>query len=270
MGIRLIILQGGAGARISTTGAALVLPLGTAVVEIAAGGTRERIDRSSWFLVPPGVLAAVTAKSPTAQTVVLGPSRSLVERVAGLYAGEIDPARYDRYVRTTELLARTTWVNEIAHRYLFERAVCKKRENDATRFLEAEVVKELYFLCHERHTALARPTMVSGRSAVVQRTLRHIEEHLFQPDVLRDLAKVGAISASTLLRAFKREVGESPLSYLRIRRLDEALLLLKSRRFRVGEVSSLVGYGNLAAFSQAFRARFGMRPSDVIADATRP
>lgn len=39
---------------------------------------------------------------------------------------------------------------------------------------------------------------------------------------------------------------------------------LKSRRLRVSEVSALVGYRNFAAFSHAFRERFGMRPSDVL------
>jgi len=97
----------------------------------------------------------------------------------------------------------------------------------------------------------------------MQRALRHVEDHLFDVDVLRDLAKASAASPSTLLRAFKREVGEGPLAYVRTRRLDEALLLLKSRSHTVGEVSALVGYRNLAAFSHAFRARFGVRPSDV-------
>jgi AraC-like DNA-binding protein len=51
---------------------------------------------------------------------------------------------------------------------------------------------------------------------------------------------------------------------VRTRRLDEALMLLKSRHLRVSEVSALVGYRNLAAFSHAFRERFGLRPSDVL------
>jgi AraC-like DNA-binding protein len=32
----------------------------------------------------------------------------------------------------------------------------------------------------------------------------------------------------------------------------------------VSEVSALVGYKNLAAFSHAFRERFGLRPTDVL------
>jgi AraC-like DNA-binding protein len=70
-------------------------------------------------------------------------------------------------------------------------------------------------------------------------------------------------SASSLLRTFKRELDHAPLGYVRARRLDESLLLLKWKRYAVGEVATMVGYKNFAAFSQAFRTRFGMTPSQV-------
>ena len=97
-----------------------------------------------------------------------------------------------------------------------------------------------------------------------------LEKHLFEADVLRDLPRAIGASPSTLLRTFRRELGESPLAYVRTRRLDEALMLLKSRRLRVSEVSALVGYRNFAAFSHALRERFGLRPSDVAARASSP
>jgi AraC-like DNA-binding protein len=270
MGIRLLSQRTQGRTRLGWKTAALLLPLDTTRIEVSAGGDALVVDRSAWFLVPPGTLVSVTAKSPTAHTLILGPSRELVKRVAGLYQGEMEPARYERYVSTPQLLPRTTWVNELGHRYMFERAVCKKRDNDATRFLEAELTKELYFLCHERDKNLSRSTVVSGKSDLVSRALAQLEAHLFEPDVLGGLARACHTSQSTLLRAWKREQGDSPLVYLRARRLDEAMLLLKSGRYGVGEVSVHVGYGSFAAFSQAFRARFDVRPSDVVSNVTRP
>jgi AraC-like DNA-binding protein len=263
LGIRLVLQKQGDRARVGSDKATLVLPIDTGIIVLAVGTLRTVIDKSAWLLVPPGALAVVTAKSLVAHTVLFTISRELVARVVDTYSGEIEVARFERYVKTPQLLVRTNWVNEVCHRYLFERAVCKKRGNDATRFLETEIAKELYFLCHEHQRALERPSLVEARSSIMQRALRHVEDHLFDVDVLRDLAKASAASSSTLLRAFKREVGEGPLAYVRTRRLDEALLLLKSRSHTVGEVSALVGYRNLAAFSHAFRARFGIRPSDV-------
>jgi AraC-like DNA-binding protein len=240
-----------------------VLPVENAIVDAACGPLRPTLDTSSWLLVPAGVGLVLVASSVVAHTLVLTVSPALMRRVAEVYAGEVAPERFRRYVESPRVLARTTWVNELAHRYLFERAVCRKRDNDATRFLETEIGKELYFLCHERERRLERPSLVEEHTPVVRRALDHLEKHLFEAAVLRDLPHAIGASPSTLLRAFRRELGESPLAYLRTRRLDEALMLLKSRTLRVSEVSALVGYRNFAAFSHAFRERFGLRPSDV-------
>jgi AraC-like DNA-binding protein len=241
-----------------------VLPIENAIVDTVCGALRPALDPGSWMLVPAGVPVTLGASSVVAHTLVLTVSPGLMLRVAEVYAGEVDAARFRRYLREPQLLVRTTWVNELVHRYLFERAVCKRCDNDATRFLETEIGKELYFLCHERHRHLDRPSLVEAHTVVVQRALQHLEEHLFEADVLADLPRAIGASRSTLLRTFRRELGESPLAYVRTRRLDEALMLLKSRHLRVSEVSALVGYRNLAAFSHAFRERFGLRPTDVL------
>lgn len=251
--------------RLVPQGPALVLPVENAIVDAACAALRPALDPSSWLLVPASVPLTVVASSVVAHTLVLTVSAALMRRAAEVYAGEVDEAAFRRYVESPRVLARTTWVNELAHRYLFERAVCRKRDNDATRFLETEIAKELYFLCHEHHRRLDRPSLVEAHTPIVRRALEHLENHLFEADVLRDLPGTVGASPSTLLRTFRRELGESPLAYLRMRRLDEALMLLKSRRLRVSEVSALVGYRNFAAFSHAFRERFGMRPSDVLA-----
>jgi AraC-like DNA-binding protein len=260
----LLVQKRGDHARVVPKHPTLVLPIENAIVDAACGTLRPSLDPSSWLLVPAGAPVALGASSVIAKTLVLTLSPALMRRVAEVYAGEVDAARFRRYVTSPQVLVRTTWVNELAHRYLFERAVCKKRDNDATRFLETEIGKELYFLCHERHRHLDRPSLVEAHTPVVRRALQHLEKHLFEADVLRDLPRAIGASRSTLLRTFRRELGESPLAYLRTRRLDEALMLLKSRQLRVSEVSALVGYRNFAAFSHAFRERFGLRPSDVL------
>lgn len=266
VGIRLIPQRGADRVRFGSDRACLVLPLEASIVEAMAAGLSQVVDRSSWLLVPAGILVVLKARSPVARTVALAVSTEQIDRMVAAHGADVDGTRCRRYLERVQLLPRTTWVNELCHRYLFERAVCGKRDNDATRFLETELVKELYFLCHERQHNLERPSLVVGRTTTMQRALRHVEDHLFETEVLTGLARASGASASTLLRAFKREVGEGPQGYVRARRLDESLLLLKSHRHSVGGIARLVGYGNLAAFSHAFRARFGVRPSDVKRD----
>jgi AraC-like DNA-binding protein len=263
LGIRLLTQREGDRVRLRATGPALVVPVHAGFAEISTGQARYVVDRASWLLLPAGTRASVRAGSPVTHTVVLTVSAGLCEAAVRTYDGEIERARFARYLTAVQLLPRTTWVNELCHRYLFERAVCRKGESLAAKFLEVEIVKEVYFRCHERVTAEDRASMVVTPSALVERAMGLIEEHLFDPEVVRLVAEGCAASASTLLRAFKRELGCGPAAYVRKRRLDESMLLLKARRYRVGEVATLVGYRNFAAFSQAFRARFGVRPSDV-------
>jgi AraC-like DNA-binding protein len=263
MGIRLLPLTEGASHPLRPGGPCLLVPTDAGVDELRVGPARHTVDRASFALLAAGARATVETRSPVSHLLLLTVDGALARKLVAAYRGEIDPRRLDGHLRTTQVLPRTNWLNEVYHRYLFERAVCKKRNNEATRFLELEMVKELYFLCEARAGDRDRASVVEAESPLLQRALRAIEARLFEPEVLRTLPRACGASPSTLLRAFKRELGHGPIVYVRSRRLDESLLLLKSRRYSVSEVASLVGYRNFAAFSQAFRARFGIRPSEV-------
>lgn len=260
MGIRLVIQGEGDRETIRAAAPTLIIPVHAAVVDLDIGGDERLVDRASWVLLPAGRRASMRAKSPTAQTLVLSISDALRTSVVHAYDGEIRLTYFERYVGSVQPMKRTVWVNELAHRYLFERAVCKKRDNAATTFLEMELVKELYFNCHDR---IGRTSVVQGKTSVTEKALAAIEAHLFETDVVLRATKACGASESSLLRAFKKELGQPPLGYVRARRLDESLLLVKSGRYSIGEIAVKVGYQSFAAFSQAFRARFGMKPSEI-------
>lgn len=263
MGIRLAPLREGDTLPVRALAPSLVVPTSGGVVETSGAKDVALVDAASFLLVPRGRRATLRAKSPIAHVLVLSLSEKLEATLLATYPGEVRNDEMARYFSLMELLPRTNWMNEICHRYLFERAVCKKRGNDATRFLETEIIKEVYFLCRERHTALDRKSIVTGETPLVRRAMNAIEARLFEADVVERLPEVAGASASTLLRGFKRELGQGPLAYVRARRLDESVLLLKSKRFTVSEVALRVGYKNFGAFSAAFRARFGKTPKEV-------
>ncbi len=240
------------------------------IVASVASEETHLVDSTSLLVLPARATAILTTRSPITHVFALSIAAELQEKVVATYAGEVDPAKLARTLSSLALLPRTNWMNEIVHRYLFERCVCRKHDTDATRFLETEIVKEVYFLVKSRDESAQRKSVVELDGPLLARALREIEAHLFEGDVLTRLPKATRASESSLLRAFKRELGRAPLVYVRERRLDEASLLLKSRRFSVTEVAEKVGYGNLAAFSTAFRARFGVQPSSLRGAVTSP
>ncbi|MFO0740628.1 MAG: AraC family transcriptional regulator [Labilithrix sp.] len=235
-----------------------VLPLHASVVAARTGGIDALLDAASWLLVPAGEPLRLETRSPLATVLVMTLTPALERLVAETYAGEIEPKVMKRVLATAVIVPRTTWVSEIAQRYAFEREQCRKSGNTATTFLETELLKEWYFV---RREANERRSHLEKEPPLLERAQRYIDAHLADPITVATLAKVTHASPSAVLRAFRQGVGMAPATYLRARRLDEALLLIRSGRYAVGEVASRVGYGSFAAFSQAFRARFRKPPS---------
>jgi AraC-like DNA-binding protein len=244
-------------------GPALILPLARSAVVLRAGTQEERLDRSSFALLPASAPYRLTAatSAPEVMTVILlpGPWQSAVRE----YRPYIDMKTAGEVVSRARFFARTRWVDELAHRYLFERDVCKKHTSQAARFLETEFAKEVYFLGKEQLEGQARASLAHDETDVVKRALEWIDARLFDPFSLEDLARRCHTSESTLLRSFRKETGATPAAYLREKRLQEAHLLLQGGRWSVGEIARRVGYTNLAAFTAAFGRRFGVPPSEA-------
>lgn len=248
------------------TGAALVFPLETTVVSIRAGELHDRIDRSLFAVVP--VRMAHELDAPASGTVAVATlvvSDELRAAAVHEYAPDVDARRLAEVVAGVRVLPRTRWVDELVHRYVFERSVCARRGSKAAHFLEVELTKEVFFLGCEQLDRRTRNSVVFQGDAVAERARAWIEEHLFERFRIDDLVRHCHASESTVLRAFRRELGISPLMYVRRRRLEESMQLLESGRYAVTEVALRVGYENPSAFAAAFRQQFGVAPS-----STRP
>lgn len=88
-----------------------------------------------------------------------------------------------------------------------------------------------------------------------------IEENIFNPLSLNDLAYLSGRSLSTFKREFKEIYNTSPLHYIRNRRLEKAKELLTHTSLSVTDVCFSTGFENIAHFSKVFKERFGISPS---------
>jgi AraC-like DNA-binding protein len=240
----------------------LITPLEAGTADVAIGGESFVVDRTACLVAPKRATIVLSATKPATRVAVLGFGDALVTTTARTYAKlGLDRDRLERWLTRTELLTRTVWVHEIVHRYVFERHALGAHDNLATRFLEIEILKEIYFLFRDREAGADRASASQRYSGTVERAVAFIEAHLFETHGLRELAKRAGASESTLLRAFRRELGCRPGEYWRTRRLDEALALVRGGRYSVAEVAARAGYENPSSFAYAFRARFGKPPS---------
>lgn len=94
------------------------------------------------------------------------------------------------------------------------------------------------------------------------RVRRRIASHPAFDWSVQALAEAFAISASTLQRRLAAE-HTTASDVVRDVRLETALALLHGTSLHVGEIAARCGYESHSRFSAAFRARFGLPPSDL-------
>jgi AraC-like DNA-binding protein len=82
-----------------------------------------------------------------------------------------------------------------------------------------------------------------------------------RPWQVADLAEVAGMSRSSFATQFKSLVGQSPGAYLTAWRLDKAAERLRNTASSIKLITEEVGYDSEAAFSRAFRSRYGSAPS---------
>lgn len=98
----------------------------------------------------------------------------------------------------------------------------------------------------------------------MRRALDYIHTHFADPIRVEDIARAADVNVRSLQLGFKRLYGLSPMRYLRDVRLDAARYCLSRRQGRasVTDVAYSVGFTHLGRFSQDYRDRFGVSPSE--------
>ncbi len=93
----------------------------------------------------------------------------------------------------------------------------------------------------------------------------YIDENFCDPSLrIGDLAAMCSLSEVYFRREFSRFYGQSPLEYIKARRIEQAKLLLETGLYSVTEVAFASGFESSAYFSAEFRRLTGMSPSDYM------
>ena len=109
---------------------------------------------------------------------------------------------------------------------------------------------------------LADPQGFQGHFECINDVQRYIREHIDEPLNRDVLAAVAGFSVPHFHRIFTACVGENIASYVRRVRLERAGRKLRMGAVDITEVALAAGYDTHAAFSKAFRQRFGLSPSE--------
>lgn len=108
--------------------------------------------------------------------------------------------------------------------------------------------------------ASRRPSLTP---AALRRIADYIEAHIDQPLRLEQLAKVVGISRAHFARAFHNETGVTPHRYVMQRRVEAALIMLKTGDLPLSDIASMTGFADNAHLNRMFRKLLGVRPSEA-------
>ena len=98
---------------------------------------------------------------------------------------------------------------------------------------------------------------------LVDRIIAITEQNLRDGDFnVGNLASELCMSRSSLLRRIRTLFNVSPVELIRLIRLKHAAELIQDGRYRLGEISTMVGFNSPSYFSKLFARQFGMTPKE--------
>lgn len=94
--------------------------------------------------------------------------------------------------------------------------------------------------------------------------LRYLMNNYYlKPLTLNELARLSGRSLSSFKRAFQEEFNSSPAAWIKKKRLEHAVFLLKNTNQNISEISMEIGYESVSHFIKAFKEKFGVTPKQL-------
>jgi AraC-like DNA-binding protein len=110
---------------------------------------------------------------------------------------------------------------------------------------------------------LNKPASVkSCMSPVLLKAKEYMDTNFKDPGLnITKIAASNCVTSNHLCRVFNRELGISPLSYLKSRRIKQAQELLLTTAMNVAQIAFEAGFNDPNYFSRVFKNKTGISPS---------
>ncbi len=102
----------------------------------------------------------------------------------------------------------------------------------------------------------------SSHSDPLDRARQYVRTHVDEKILLQDAASAAGLSPSYLSALFKKEYNQNFMDFVNETKMNRACQLIREGRYRVYEISYMLGFENAYYFTRVFRRHVGMTPTE--------
>ena len=132
--------------------------------------------------------------------------------------------------------------------------ICGSADHNSLEIIS--LVYELIFLLFKKHLI----KIERKEKTKIHELIEYMEENYREEIDAEALARRAGYSTEHFCRKFKEAIGITPMTYLRIYRLEESVKMIKDGEYSIGEIASRCGFSDANYFTRCFKAHYGVPP----------
>lgn len=241
---------------------------GCAVVEHRGRTFEANTIRS--LVTSPGVSLRLAFAHDSPQLIVRIEERAMAAHLTRLLGRSLNrPLVFDpEFDLSTEAAMRWHAAVQLIHTEVFHEGSLVQRGQGIGAVEELIMSSLLHLQPSNYHDEFLAPAQPDQRRAVVQNAMNYVEDHLAERITMEAIARAVHMSVRSIQQGFREELGMTPMTYVRERRLErvheELTDAIPADGVTVTQVAERWGFHHLGSFAVEYRKRWGEAPSETL------
>lgn len=241
---------------------------GHAVVEHRGRTFQANTIRS--VVTSPGASLQIEFGHDSPQLIIRVEERSMAAHLTRLLGRSLSrPLVFDpEFDMATEAAMRWHAAVQLIHTEVFHEGSLVQRGRGIGAIEEFVMSSLLHLQPSNYHDEFLAPAAPGQRRAVVQNAMNFIDDHLAERITMEAVAQAVHMSVRSIQQGFREELGMTPMTYVRERRLErvheELTDAIPADGVTVTQVAEKWGFHHLGSFAVEYRKRWGEAPSETL------
>ena len=126
----------------------------------------------------------------------------------------------------------------------------------------AQIPEQVQLLAQTTMGSSGEPHYEHSNNQAIELALKYIKAHYYEELTLESVSSVVFLNPVYFSQLFKQKTGHGFKDYMTHLRMEEAKRLLRSSSLKISDIADRVGYQDMRHFSQVFRRKLNMTPSE--------